>query len=188
MPPPACCIACKSLSYAACATTTDSSTATATPLIHCHCHCHDHRRSSISHNSFVETRITATRSMSTMGELVSKQYAAKVVQRSIRNPHLLLGWEIFVDKLGIGYVTGLRTSHFFSTRFRVQVGTIAQQHSGTMAVNTCSTLTTPRPTLTPRAVSYGSCQVPQVETQAAQWIRLHVTQDVPLRWGCFGAE
>ena len=93
-----------------------------------HYHCHYH--SSISHNSFVETRITATRSTSNLGELVSKQHAAKVVQRSIRNPHLLLGWEIHVDRLGVGYVTGLRTSHFFSTRFRVQViatvaGTVA---------------------------------------------------------------
>jgi hypothetical protein len=84
---------------------------------------------------------------------VSKQYAAKVVQRSIRNPHLLLGWEIFVEKLGVGYVTGLRTSHFFSTRFRVQVVTVAQQHIGTMAdfiwhaANTCSILTISQPFL-----------------------------------------
>jgi len=74
-----------------------------------------------SHNSFVETTIRASRTVSNVTDRVSKGFAESVLKRSVSNPRVLLGWEIFVDGLGVGYISGLRTSHFFSTRFRLQL-------------------------------------------------------------------
>jgi len=64
-------------------------------------------------------KIHVERSLSEMG-LVSQTYSRSILQLSITKPQVLVGWEVYVEKLGVGYITRCHKIKFFSTKFEIE--------------------------------------------------------------------
>ena len=52
---------------------------------------------------------------------VSESFARSILQLSIKNPTILVGWEVYVEKLGIGQIIAYHKMKFFSTKYEIEV-------------------------------------------------------------------
>lgn len=46
--------------------------------------------------------------------------SSSVLQRSVKDPSVLLSWRIYVDKYGLGTIVGIKRKKFSTTKFEIQ--------------------------------------------------------------------